>query len=111
LVADPAFEGTSTGRMLNELADKYGFELRWHCGFRLSVCDVPDDFRGRAMPRCAQRVAGASGVLDAVLIGQAAASLHHNPEQWSEWGDYWDVLRLFKQLWHVVVHFGDRIQH
>ncbi len=110
LVADPAFAGTPIGRMLNELADRYGFELRWHCGFRLSVRDVPDDFRGPAMPTFAQRVAGASGVLDAVPIGQAAASLHHNPEQWSEWGDYWDVVRLLRQLWHVVVHFGDRIE-
>jgi len=32
LVADPAFTGTSVGRMLNELAAKYGFELQWHCG-------------------------------------------------------------------------------
>ena len=65
LVADPAFAGTPTGRTLNELADKYGFELQWHCGFRLPVRDVPDDFRGPVMPRFAQRVAGTSGVLDA----------------------------------------------
>jgi hypothetical protein len=111
LVADPAFQGTSTGRMLNELADQYGFELQWHCGFRLTVRDVPDDFRGPAMPGFAQRVAGGSGVLDAVSLGKAAASLHHNPEQWSEWGEYRDVLRLLRQLWHVMVHFGGRIQH
>lgn len=95
LVGDPAFEGTSTGQLLNELADKYGFELQWHCGFRLSVRDVSDDFRGPAMPGFARCVAGASGVLDAARIGQAAASLHHNPEQWSEWGEY---------------HFGRRIE-
>jgi len=60
------------------------------------------------MPRLAQRIAGRGGVLDAA--GSAAPSLHQKPEQWSEWGDYLEVLRLLRQLWHVVVHFGDRIE-
>ena len=63
------------------------------------------------MPKFAQRVAGASRVLDAVVIGQAAASLHRNPDQWSGWGAYWDVVRLFRQIWHVLVHFGGRVEH
>jgi hypothetical protein len=111
LVADPAFAGTPAGGMLSELADKYGFGLQWHCGFRLPVRDVPDDFRGPAMPGFAQRVAGASGVLDAVQIGRAANSLHQSPEDWREWGEYWDVVRLLRQLWHVVVHFGGGFEH
>jgi hypothetical protein len=106
LVADPAFAGTPTGHVLHELADRYGFELKWHCGFRLSVGDVPDDFRGPAMPGFAQRVAGRTEILDAAVIGRAAASLHRNPAEWREWGDYWDVVRLFRQIWHVLVHFG-----
>lgn len=106
LVADPAFAGTPTGQVLREIADQYGFELKWHCGFRLSVRDVPDDFRGPAMPAFARRVAGATEILDAAVIGQAAASLRRNPARWSEWGDYWDVVRLFRQIWHVLVHFG-----
>lgn len=106
LVADPAFANTPTGRVLSELADKYGFKLQWHCGFRLSVGDVPNDFRGPAMPRFARRIAGATDILDAVVIGQAAASLHRDPAPWSEWGDYWDVVRLFRQIWHVLVQFG-----
>ncbi len=61
LVADPAFAATSTGQVLRQLADRYGFELKWHGGFRLPVCDVPDDFRGPAMPAFAQRVAGVTG--------------------------------------------------
>jgi hypothetical protein len=110
LVADPAFAGTRVGQTLNELADKYGVELQWHGGFRLSVRDVLDDFRGPVMPRLAQRIAGMGGILDAAVIGRAAASLHHNPEQWCEWGDYLEVLRLLRQLWHVLVHFGDWIE-
>src|SRR5215471_2269274 len=109
LVADPTFAHTPIGQSLVELADKYGFDLQWHCGFRLAVRDVPDDFRGPAMPKIAERIAGRDGTVDAAVIGSAAASLHHDPQQWSEWGDYFDVLRLFRQLWHVLVHFGNRI--
>jgi hypothetical protein len=109
LVADPAFAHTRVGQTLIELADKYGLDLHWHCGFRLAVRDVPDDFRGPAMPRIAERIAGRDGTLDAAVIGSAAASLHRDPGQWSEWGGHFDVLRLFRQLWHVLVHFGARI--
>jgi Protein of unknown function (DUF3626) len=109
LVADPTFAHTPIGQSLVELADKYGVDLQWHCGFRLAVRDVPDDFRGPAMPKIAERIAGRDGTIDAAVIGSAAASLHHDPQQWSEWGDYFDVLRLFRQLWHVLVNFGNRI--
>ena len=109
LVADPAFAHTSIGRSLVELADKYRFDLQWHCGFQLTVRDVPDDFRGPVMPQIAERIAGRDGILDAAVIGRAAASLHHDPQQWSEWGSYYDVVRLLRQLWHVLVHFGNRI--
>lgn len=109
LVADPAFAQTRIGQSFVELADKYGFDLRWHCGFRLAVRNVPDDFRGPAMPKIAEHIAGRDGTLDAAVIGRAAAALQHDPQQWSEWGGYFDVLRLFRQLWHVLVHFGNRI--
>jgi hypothetical protein len=109
LVADPAFAHTAVEQSLVKLADKYGFDLQWHCGFRLAVRDVPDDFRGPAMPGIAERIAGSDGILDAAVIGRAAASLHHDPGQWIEWGGYFDVLRLLRQIWHVLVHFGDRI--
>jgi hypothetical protein len=108
LVADPAFADTGMGKILHRLADQYGFKLQWHRGFRLCVRDVPDDFRGPAMPGFARRVAGGDEVLDAAVIGRAAASLHQNPGQWSEWGEYLEVVRLFRQLWHVLVHFGER---
>ncbi len=109
LVADPAFAHTRVGESLLELADKYGFDLQWHCGFRLAVRDVPDDFRGPVMPRIAERIAGRDGSLDAAVLGRAAASLQRDPSEWSDWGGYFDVLRFFRQLWHVLVHFGHRI--
>ena len=106
LVADPAFAPTTTGETLRELALRYGFPLRWHCGFRLAVGEVPDDFRGPEMPRLAQRIAGEDGMIDAAVIGTAEASLHHHPEVWRDWGSREDVLQHLKQLWHVLVHYG-----
>jgi hypothetical protein len=107
LVADPSFVGTSTGRVLHDLAERHEFPLRWHGGFRLSVRDVPDDFRGPDMPRLARRIAGHNGTLAAAAIGRAEASLHQHPEEWRDWGSEADMLQHLKQLWHVVVHFGN----
>jgi hypothetical protein len=106
LVADPAFAPRTTGDTLRELAFRYGFPLRWHCGFRLSVGEVPDDFRGPEMPRLAHRIAGENGLVDAAVIGTAEASLHHHPEVWRDWGSREEVLQHLKQLWHVLVHYG-----
>jgi uncharacterized protein DUF3626 len=106
LVADPAFAPTGTGKILRAMAAQYGFPLRWHRGFRLSAVDVPDDFRGPAMPRLARRIAGENGMIDAAVIGTAEASLHHHPEAWRDWGSREEVLQHFKQLWHVLVHYG-----
>jgi hypothetical protein len=106
LVADPAFARTTIGETLRELAWRYGFPLRWHRGFQLAVEDVPDDFRGPAMPRLAHRIAGGNGVIDAAVIGGAEASLHHHPDVWRDWGSREDALQHLKQLWHVLVHHG-----
>jgi hypothetical protein len=106
LVADPAFAPTATGEILRELASRYGFPLPWHCGLQLPVGEVPDDFRGPAMPRLAQRIAGKDGTLDAAVIGSAEASLHRQPDLWRDWGSQAEVLQHLKQLWHVLVHYG-----
>ena len=86
LVADPAFKATATGATLRDLASRYEISMRWHCGFRLSVVDVPDDFRGPAMPRLAERIANSEGTIDAAVIGMAAASLLTQPDAWRDWG-------------------------
>ena len=106
LVADPAFAETATGGILRELASRYAIPLRWHSGFRLPVQKVPDDFRGPAMPRLAQRIAGQEGTLDAAVIGRAEASLRNHPEAWRDWGSHAEALEHLKQLWHVLVHYG-----
>lgn len=105
LVVDPAFEGTPTAGVLDEISRVYGIRQQWHCGFRLSVEEVPDDFRGPLMPRLARRIAS-DGMLDAAVIGAAEATLHTRPEIWRDWGSREETLQHLKQLWHVVVHHG-----
>jgi hypothetical protein len=106
LVADPSFAASATGAVLRELAQRYDIPLRWHCGFQLAVAAVPDDFRGPAIPHLAQRIVGRDGTLDAAMIGRAAASLHHEPEAWRDWGSREDTLQHLKFLWHVLVQYG-----
>jgi hypothetical protein len=106
LVADPAFAGTATGALLGQLATKYRFTLKWHCGFQLAVRDVPDNFRGPEMPRLARRIAGSDGMLNAAVIGAAEASLREHPESWEDWGSLAESIQHLKQLWHALVNFG-----
>src|SRR5262245_35055240 len=106
LVADPAFGGTPTGDCLKELCRKYVIPLDWHGGFRLAVQDIPDEFRGPAIPRLARRIAG-DGMVDAAAIGAAQRSLRLHPQDWREWGSHEDILQHLKQLWHVLVHYGE----
>ena len=106
LAADPSFAASATGAVLRQLAQRYDIPLRWHCGFRLTVPAVPDDFRGPAMPHLARRIAGIDGTLDAAVIGRAAASLHQEPEAWRDWGSPEGTLQHLKQLWHVLVQYG-----
>jgi hypothetical protein len=105
-VADPAFADTATGMILGELALKYEIPLGWHSGFRLSVREVPDDFRGPAIPRLARLIAGDDGLLDAAVIGSAEALLHTEPDAWRDYGSHDQVLIHLRQLWHVLVHYG-----
>jgi hypothetical protein len=106
LVADPAFADTPVGETLRELAAKYGFPLHWHRGFRLPVREVPEDFRGPAVPLLAARIDCPDGILDAAAIGRAAASFHREPERWRDLGNHTQLLQYFRQIWHVLVHYG-----
>jgi Protein of unknown function (DUF3626) len=105
LVIDPSFEGTETGVQLHDTAARYGITLRRHPGFTLSAQDVPDDFRGPRMVPLAARVA-VGGRLDAAVVGRAAASLHRDPESWTDCGTFDETLQHIKQLWHVLVRYG-----
>ena len=105
LVADPAFRDTLIGEYLAAICSVYPIRLKWHPGFILAAAAVPADFRGPAMPLLAQRIAD-RGMLDAAVIGRAAASLHRQPELWHDWASYDETLQHLKQLWHVLVYCG-----
>lgn len=110
LVADPSFKETQIGFLIEELCLRYSITLQWHPGYRLSTSSVPDGFRGPAIPPFARRVdenfAHTHGILDAFTIGKAAASLHHKPKLWHDWGTPDETFQHLKQLWHVLVKYG-----
>jgi hypothetical protein len=111
VVVDPSFDGTETGERLATLAESCGFALHRHLGFLMDVAHVPSDFRGPRMPALARRIASAFGSMpdtfDAAAIGRAAAELHHQPWRWADWDGEAETLQHLKQLWHVLVRFGD----
>ncbi|MFC8830323.1 DUF3626 domain-containing protein [Streptomyces sp. NPDC057137] len=109
LVVDPSFRGTDTGRLLAVTARRCGIALEWHAGFVLAPDEVDAEFRGAVMVPFAARVCrsyGRDGILDAEVLGRAAASVVREPGAWARWGTRDEVLQYVKQLWHVLVRFG-----
>ncbi|MEU8046622.1 DUF3626 domain-containing protein [Micromonospora echinofusca] len=110
MVVDPSFRGTEAGEILAALARRHGFALFWHAGFALPVDRIDADFRGPAIPPLAARVhaefARPGELVDAALIGRAAASVVREPSRWADRGPTHVTLQHLKQLWHVLVRFG-----
>ncbi|MFS0724064.1 DUF3626 domain-containing protein [Paenibacillus sp. 1P07SE] len=107
LVADPSFRGTPAGAALEQLCQSYRLALHWHSGFAMDAAEVPPDFRGRAMPSLAARIAE-GGRVDAARIGAAAVDVRRHPERWQDRGEPAQVLQELKLLWHVLVRFGEQ---
>jgi len=105
LVADPSFKGTAIGDSLIALCHEYEIELYWHQGRQINVAQVPDDFRGAAMPILAQSIAE-DELINAEIIGRAAYQLQKKPASWSERGAHSKKRQDLKLLWHVLVKYG-----
>jgi hypothetical protein len=109
IVLDPSFRGTAAAALLADAARRFGVPLEWHPGFELPAHRVPAGFRGPAIPPFAAHVAreyGRGGLLDAEVLGRAAASVVTEPQRWARWGTPAETLQYVKQLWHVLVRFG-----
>ncbi|MEH0934097.1 DUF3626 domain-containing protein [Micromonospora psammae] len=111
LVVDPSFRETDIGRALAEIAQRYRIDLAFHDGFAMPVDAIGPEFRGPAIPPLAARVHAEFGrpgePVDAALIGRAAASVVREPGHWADRGSTAETLQHLKQLWHVLVRFGD----
>lgn len=105
IVLDPSFRGTESGRLLGLAADRFDLEFGWHGGSELSIDQVPDDFRGPTMPELARGIADSSGMVDARVIGEAAAA--ETFEEPSPEGDPPEsTVQQLKCLWHTVLAHG-----
>lgn len=105
IVVDPSFKNTYIEDIFQKIVKKYDIELYYHSGFTLAVKDVPSDFRGSTMPLLAKRITN-KAYLNPYLIGLASLDLKKVPKQWSEFGNYEEVLQELKLLWQVLVKYG-----
>lgn len=107
-VLDPSFRGTAAGDSLAALADRCGFAVEWHAGYAIAPDAIPPDFRGDHVPPFAAHLAERYGValLDAALIGRAAADAIADPDGWSAWGGPDELLQHVKYVWHALVAYG-----
>jgi hypothetical protein len=106
VVVDPAFRAGPVGQCLRSL----GVPVEWHCGFELAPDEFDAEFRGPHLPAYARAVAaefaGERGVVDAAVVGRAAAAALTDPDRWRRFGEPDDLLQYVKHLWHTLVHFG-----
>lgn len=105
IVLDPSFRGTEIEADVTAAADRYGFDVGWHCGSELRAEQVPETFRGPSMPALAREVARADGVVDARAIGLKAARLRLEEPPLDGDAPESEIQQL-KYLWHTLVAFG-----
>lgn len=96
LVLDDSFAGCLPAA--ETVATRYGVELEWRPGSRLTPFDIPSDFRGPQMRPLAVRLCERYGrpFVDAELIGRAAREARTDP----------GTLQLLKYLWHTLAVHG-----
>jgi hypothetical protein len=124
IVIDPSFAGSVAGDLLLATAARYGLAAEWSIGCALALADVPrhapeiepagmrrwEAFcgRGRAFALAEYVIAGYGhgGCLDAATIGRANVSASRDLGVWREWGAGAAVQEQLKDLWLVLVAYG-----
>jgi hypothetical protein len=94
LVLDPCFRGSP----IQGQASALGIPVEWHEGRRLAVPVLAEHpaFRGPGTVEVGRRIAD-DGILDAAVIGRAAAAGREDPQD-------------LKKVWHCVARFGSPIE-
>lgn len=106
LVADSSYRNSVYHSCFDQLCEKYDLQLLWYPGFELLVEDVPDHFRGAAMPSLAEQIAEDQKI-NAYLIGKAEKKYKQkitNPEIAKA------KFQQLKYLWHTLVKYGRPIE-
>jgi hypothetical protein len=113
LVLDPSLRDGEAAATLIGLAERLGVAVEWHCGFELAPGGFDEKFRGPHLPALARAVAdafaGPRGVIDAAVVGRAAAAMVREPQRWSGFADPDELLQHVKHLWHALVHYGQPV--
>lgn len=86
LVLDPCYAGTE----VSGIAEKQGWPVELHPGFRAAADDLDPAYRGAHVVDLARRL---GGELTPAVLGRAARSGDHPPQ-------------TVKQLWHCLARFG-----
>lgn len=107
LVADPSYQHSKYGDVLQKICSKYNISLQWHDGFQLDVHDVVDNFRGNLMSTIARKIA-VHDIIHAEIIGKARIDAVKNPQKWEQFEE--PPSQLLKCLWHVLLRFGGKYQ-
>lgn len=90
LVLDPSYRGTQ----VEELAGALPCPIAWHGGFQLTTDELArhPDYRGPRFVALGRQIA-VDGLLDPRIIGEAAQSGRHDPQD-------------LKRVWHYLARFG-----
>lgn len=108
LVVDAAYKNSAVYDRLLAICSENNFPIYFHPGFELDVANVPRDFRGERMPDLAKSISRGLK-LNVVDIGRADNQLQSTSTSWSDWGTKEETVQNLKQLWHVLVNFGQAV--
>ncbi|SME99839.1 DUF3626 domain-containing protein [Pseudobacteriovorax antillogorgiicola] len=108
IVCDRSFQYSESAPLLDLFSQQFNIDLFWHKGFQLPIDQIPDNFRGNAMPTLARKIT--KGSLSARDFGWISREHRLSKDEViRDFGAY-DPLQSIKYLWHILVRFGSGFQ-